>query len=110
MKLELNLWPRLVAGLALFFLLGIGLVPARAQVERAEVARLDSRVAALEHQIPTHATEGAAIFLCGAFCALWAQNTRRNAWLWFFLGLLFNGVTVLVLLYKNSRDRRMLAV
>ena len=33
---------------------------------------------------------------------------RRNAWLWFFLGLFFNVVTLLVLLYKNSRERRSL--
>jgi hypothetical protein len=50
-------------------------------------------------------SSGAALFLFGAFCALWAQNTGRNAWLWFFLGLLFSVITVLVLLYKNSNDR-----
>lgn len=42
--------------------------------------------------------------LFGAFCALWAQNTRRNAWLWFFAGTIFNVITVLVLLEKNSGD------
>ena len=42
--------------------------------------------------------------LFAAFCALWAQNTRRSAWLWFFLGLLFSVITVIVLLYKNSQD------
>ena len=42
--------------------------------------------------------------LFGAFCALWAQNTRRSALLWFILGGLFNVITVLVLLYKNSQD------
>ena len=46
--------------------------------------------------------DGSVIFLFGAFCALWAQNTRRNPWLWFFLGLFFNVITVLVLLVKNS--------
>jgi hypothetical protein len=50
------------------------------------------------------ATTGAVSILFGAFCALWAQNTRRNAWLWFFLGLIFSVITVLVLLYKNSND------
>lgn len=49
---------------------------------------------------------GAALFLFGAFCALWAQNTDRNAWLWFFMGLFFNVITVFVLLYKNANDPR----
>lgn len=54
-----------------------------------------------------HRDAGATVvFLCGAFCALWAQNTRRNPWLWFFLGLFFNVITVLVLLAKNSDDLR----
>lgn len=48
---------------------------------------------------------GSILFLFGAFCALWAQNTRRNPWLWFFLGLIFNIITVLVLLVKNAGDR-----
>ena len=48
----------------------------------------------------------AVILLFGAFCALWAQNTNRSAWLWFFLGILFNVLTVIVLLCKNSQDRR----
>jgi hypothetical protein len=50
-------------------------------------------------------TGGAALWLFGAFCALWAQNTNRSAWVWFFMGLLFSVITVLVLLYKNSQDR-----
>ena len=49
--------------------------------------------------------EGAVIFLFGAFCALWAQNTNRSAWLWFFLGIFFNVIAVLVLLFKNSNDK-----
>lgn len=47
---------------------------------------------------------GALLFLFGAFCALWAQNTGRSAWLWFFLGAFFNVVAVLFLLTKNSND------
>ena len=53
---------------------------------------------------PTDA--GSAFFLFGIFCAYWAQTTGRNAWLWFFLGLFFAPFTGLVLLYKNSQDRR----
>ena len=48
---------------------------------------------------------GVALFLFGAFCALWAQNTGRSAWLWFFLGLAFNIITVIFLLSKNAADR-----
>ena len=48
--------------------------------------------------------DGVALFLCGAFCALWAQNTRRHPWLWFFMGLFFNVITVIVLLVKNADD------
>jgi hypothetical protein len=49
---------------------------------------------------------GAVFFLFGVFCALWAQNTRRNPWLWFFLGVFFNVITVLMLLAKNSADTK----
>ncbi|MDQ3621131.1 MAG: hypothetical protein M3463_01375 [Verrucomicrobiota bacterium] len=44
------------------------------------------------------------LILFGAFCALWAQNTGRNAWLWFFLGVFFSFITVIVVLGKNSND------
>ena len=45
------------------------------------------------------------LFLFGAVCALWAQNTGRSAWRWFFLGLLFSVITVVVLLSKNAGDQ-----
>ena len=51
-----------------------------------------------------HAT-GITLILFGVFCALSAQNTNRNAWLWFFMGFCFSVITVLVLLSKNSEDR-----
>lgn len=47
---------------------------------------------------------GLVLFLFGAFCALWAQNTRRNAWLWFFAGMILNVFTVIVLLVKNADE------
>ncbi len=47
--------------------------------------------------------------LFGAFCALWAQNTGRRPLLWFFLGVFFSVITVLVLLYKNSQDIKTIA-
>jgi hypothetical protein len=45
-------------------------------------------------------------FLFAVFCAHWAQNTGRNAWLWFFLGLAFAPITGLALLARNSDDLR----
>lgn len=49
--------------------------------------------------------EGCAVaILFGAFCAVWAQNTGRNPWLWFFMGVIFTCITVLVLLSKNAND------
>ena len=47
------------------------------------------------------------LFFSGIFCALWAQNTGRNAWLWFFLGVIFSFPALLVLLYKNSKRIRL---
>jgi cytochrome c-type biogenesis protein CcmH/NrfF len=70
---------------------------------RERVEKLESNVDSSTAGIP-----GVVVFLFGAFCALWAQNTRRNAWLWFFLGIFFNIITVIVLLWKNSQDRKQL--
>ena len=64
----------------------------------AHVNRLESRM---------DKSAGAAVaFLFGGFCALWAQNTKRNPWAWFFLGGFFNVIAVLVLLAKNADDLR----
>jgi Na+/melibiose symporter-like transporter len=74
------------------------------QQDEQRITNLESKVLRLENQIRQYGHEGVAFFLFGAFCALWAQNTGRNAWGWFFLGLFFNVITVIVLLYKNSND------
>lgn len=69
------------------------------------VEELAARADRLESRLGRSA--GAAVaFLFGAFCALWAQNTKRSPWGWFFLGVLFNVIAVLVLLAKNSDDLR----
>jgi len=70
----------------------------------AQEPSLEKRVSDLEQE-HNESSVGIALFLFGAICALWAQNTDRNAWLWFFLGLAFNAITMLVLLSKNARDR-----
>src|SRR6266567_166927 len=79
--------------------------PALAQLDGQRVMNLEYRVSNLEQHFPFRADGGVALFLFGAFCALWAQNTGRNPWLWFFLGMFFNVITVLVLLSKNSKDK-----
>jgi hypothetical protein len=80
---------------------------ALAQVDSQRVAQLESRVSNLESGGFTfHGDQGAVLWLFGVFCALWAQTTGRNPWLWFFLGMFFNVITVLVLLSKNSNDKR----
>jgi hypothetical protein len=74
------------------------------QQARNEIAQINYRLNNLDHHA-RNAGAGGALFLAGAFCALWAQNTGRSAWLWFFLGLFFNVITVIVLLVKNSNER-----
>lgn len=76
-----------------------------AQADAQRFLNLENRISSLEQHFPVHADGGVAVFLFGAFCALWAQNTGRNPWLWFFLGMFFNVITVLVLLSKNSNDK-----
>lgn len=82
-----------------------------AESDKAE--RLESRIAQLEYRVSKSEHKlskveeiakdlGPLLFLFGAFCALWAQNSKRNAWVWFFAGLFFHVVAVLVLLYKNQ--------
>jgi hypothetical protein len=78
-------------------------VRADEQTDR-RIAELERRINSLPTPIQSHGNDGAALFLFGVFCALWAQNTGRNAWLWFFLGLFCNVITVIVLLSKNSTD------
>lgn len=54
-------------------------------------------------QTGNFASTGFVTFLFGIFTAYWAQTTRRNAWLWFFFGLILAPIAGLMLLYKNSQ-------
>ncbi|HUB26812.1 MAG TPA: hypothetical protein VL992_15410 [Tepidisphaeraceae bacterium] len=95
---------------SIFASLAIASATAAAQALASDQLRdLNDRVHRLESRsVQTDAGDGGiAAFLAGTFCALWAQNTRRDPWLWFFLGLFFNVITLLVLLSKNARDRRL---
>lgn len=77
-----------------------------AQTDASRLDDLERRLTRVEHRSRGGQAAGVAVFVCAAFCALWAQQTGRNAWLWFFLGLLFSVITLLVLLYKNANDRK----
>jgi hypothetical protein len=97
-------------------MLAIGVVILQAEAatpqgeQRKSAEQLEKRVAQLEAKQKAPVTEipagGTVFFLFGAFCALWAQNTNRNPWLWFFFGLFFSVITVLALLANNADDRR----
>ena len=85
---------------------------AQAQLQNNEVAplqrrvqELESKVARFDKKVQNAAESGVLLFFCGTFCALWAQNTGRSAWLWFFLGLFFHVITLIFLLIKNSQQR-----
>ncbi|HYD84978.1 MAG TPA: hypothetical protein VEA63_13025 [Opitutus sp.] len=73
-----------------------------AETSDSRVNRLETRVRKLERS--GRSVVGIA-FVAGVVAALWAQNTRRNAWLWFFAGVIFAPITLLVLLYLNAQDR-----
>lgn len=83
-----------------------GMAP-QASATQAEMSqridKLSERVNALESKTNRESL-GAVALLFGAFCALWAQNTRRNPWVWFFAGAIFNVFAVFVVLVKNSED------
>lgn len=72
---------------------------------QSRVIELETRVSRAEQMISKSKEAVLVLFLFGAFCALWAQNTGRSAWGWFFLGLLFSVITVAVLLSKNAGDQ-----
>src|SRR5208283_1875162 len=98
-----------------FFLFGLlllfALLPFRGFAQPQDTKRitsLESRVSNLENRGSSPITVDRTpviLILFGGFCALWAQNTGRNPWLWFFLGLLFSVFTVYVVLRKNADDR-----
>ena len=64
---------------------------------------LDQRLQVVEDRNPG-GIMAFVLLLFAFFCALWAQNTSRNPWLWFFLGLVFSIITAFVVLHKNSMD------
>lgn len=99
-------------------LLFAGVLHAETNSEIA-VRRLEDRIKAIEERdtfLTAHlgnrpfkistSTPSLLAFFVGCFCALWAQNNNRSAWLWFFMGLIFAPITVIVMLVKNGTIRR----
>ncbi len=74
------------------------------QTDSYRISQLEQHMAKLDHDVKDAGDTGLVLILFGAFCALWAQNTGRSAWLWFFLGLFFSVFTVFFLLTKNAND------
>jgi len=70
------------------------------QYLKSRLDSVESKASRTEDYIPF------VLIIFGAFSALWAQNTGRNPWLWFFLGYVFSIITVIVILVKNPRSRR----
>jgi uncharacterized BrkB/YihY/UPF0761 family membrane protein len=66
-----------------------------AQVSPETLDRLEDRVSSLEKKTGGYASEGFVLFLFAAFCALWAQNTGRNPWVWFILGGVLSVIAVI---------------
>ena len=66
--------------------------------------RLNTTNSVLNQESSKYASVFMVLFLYGVFCAIWAQNTGRNVWTWFFLGLFFSVLTVIALLSINSKD------
>jgi len=91
----------------LFFLLLLLAFSAASPARALAQPDLEQRVSNLEHRVSSDQEDiGVAVLFCATFLALWAQNTGRNAWLWFFLGLFFSVIVVFVMLYKNSKDKK----
>ena len=71
--------------------------------ERAELERIQSSSLHTQANVRNIINLVCVVFLFGAFCAIWAQNTARNPLLWFVAGACFTFVTVGVILRKNAK-------
>ncbi|MEM6690618.1 MAG: hypothetical protein AAF664_14380 [Planctomycetota bacterium] len=69
-----------------------------------DVSGLQIEIGSVRNRLSEYKEEGSVAFIAAVVCALWAKNSGRNAWLWFFMGAFFWPVTVLVMLYKNGED------
>ncbi len=75
-----------------------------AQTEtRHQIQQVETRLSKVEKKVSDAAI---GLFVSGIFCALWAQYTRRSAWLWFFFGLILAPLALICLVWKNADDLR----
>ena len=88
----------------LLVVLALVLLASVTSVMAQDTTDLERRISDLESRNNGDRALGAVGFLVGAFCALWAQNTGRSAWGWFFLGVFFAPITLIVLLVKNADE------
>ncbi len=97
----------LILLILLFASVGFGRSPGAGQVTAGD-GNLAGRVATLERKVrgveENVAGAGVVLIAIGAMCALWAQNTGRSSWLWFFLGIFGNVFALVAMLVKNGRD------
>ena len=77
-----------------------------AQTDAAQLAIMQLRSAEFQSRTWNVLNAAVLMFLFGAFCAIWAQNTDRNAWLWFGAGFLLTFVTVLYILWLNPKPKK----
>lgn len=95
---------------------------AAVDVDPGAVGRLENRIERIERELPQldrlpneiqqienrlnrlerDSTIGISLFVSGILCALWAQYTRRSAWLWFFFGLILAPIALITMVWKNA--------
>lgn len=72
---------------------------------KSRVNQLEADIRSVRNNNDRHEAVGLVLILFGTVCALWAQNTGRNPWVWFFAGMFFNVLTALAMLKRNSDER-----
>ena len=78
----------------------------RAPSVESRIAEVEQRLVAADFAgLGIFIVVGFCMFLCGCFCALWAQNTRRGPWTWFTFGFFLGPLACLTLLARNAADR-----
>jgi hypothetical protein len=95
----------------------VWLAPGDGAAQDVRLNQLERRVQALEQgaeengslirSATSYLYPGLGVLLMGTFCALWARGTRRDPWLWFVAGLLFNIFALFAILIKHEDDKKL---
>lgn len=75
------------------------------QEEKAQWTQIIHRATDVENRTRKMVNAVLLMFLFGAFCVIWAQNTGRNVYLWFLAGFVFTVFAILAILWLNPRQR-----